>query len=105
MPIGLAKRPTSTALGRATDTGCNSSALTGEMALWRFRPLSRSGGHPHSFLENTYLLESEAYAAIEQLILGQLPNVLGKCMKINGDVSRTGAGSDLRRATDDDVSD
>jgi hypothetical protein len=42
------------------------------MALWRFRPLSRSRGHPHSFLENTYLLESEAYAPIEQLILNQL---------------------------------
>jgi hypothetical protein len=39
-------------------------------------PLSRSGGHPHSFLENTYLLESEAYAPIEQLILNQLPNGL-----------------------------
>jgi hypothetical protein len=39
-------------------------------------PLSRSGGHPHSFLENTYLLESEAYAPIEQLILNQWPNGL-----------------------------
>ncbi len=83
MPINLAKRPTPTALGRAIR---KPAAILlhwpGETALWHFRPPSRSGGHPHSFLGNMFLLVSEAYAPIEQLILNQLLNVLVKALKM-----------------------
>jgi len=41
-----------------------------------FKERRASTLHRHSFLENTHLPESEAYAPIEQLIQNQLLNVL-----------------------------